>query len=53
METMNCQSKTKTKLRSTTDTGVILIVESPQLIVNKCTQMRHCESYGKNWKVRE
>ena len=38
VETMNCQSKTKTKLRSTTDTETILIVESPQLIVNKCTQ---------------
>ena len=49
METMNCQSKTKTKLRSTTDTGAILIVESPQLIVNKCTQMRHYESYGRNY----
>ena len=53
METMNCQIKTKTKLRSTTDTEVILIVESPQLIVNKCTQMRHCESYGRSWKVQE
>ena len=47
METMNCQSKTKTKLRSTTDTEAILIVESPQLIVNKRTQVRHYESYGK------
>ena len=46
-ETMNCQSKTKTKLGSTTDTGAILIVESPQLIVNKRTQVRHYESYGK------
>ena len=52
-ETMNCQNKTKTKLRSTTDTQVILIVESPQLIVNKRMQMRHCESYGRNWKVQE
>ena len=41
---MDCQSKMKTKLRSTTDTEVILIVESPQLIVNKCTQMHHYES---------
>ena len=53
METMNCQSKTKTKLRSTTDTEAILIVESPQLIVNKDTQLRHYESYGKSKKVRE
>ena len=37
VKTMNCQSKTKTKLRSTTDTGAILIVESPQLIVNMHT----------------
>ena len=50
---MDCQSKAKTKLRSTTDTEAILIVESPQLIVNKRTQMRHYESYGKSWKVRE
>ena len=48
MESMNCQRKTKTKLRSTTDTEAILIVESPQLIVNKCTQMCHYESYGKS-----
>ena len=47
VETMNCQTKTKTKLRSTTDTEAILIVESPQLIVNKRTQVRHYESYGK------
>ena len=47
METMNCQIKTKTKLRSTTDAEVILIVESPQLIVNKRTQVHHYESYGK------
>ena len=47
-ESIDCQSKTKTKLRSTTDTEAILIVESPQLIVNKCMQMRHYESYGKN-----
>ena len=47
MEPMNCQNKTKTKLRSTTDTKAILIVESPQLIVNKSTQVRHHESYGK------
>ena len=53
METMDCQSKTKTKLGSTTDTKVILIVERPQLIVNKCTQVRHHESYGKSWKLRE
>ena len=53
METMNCQSKTKTKLGSTTDTNAILIVEGPQLIVNKCTQVRHYESYGKLWKVKE
>ena len=38
MESMNCQNKTKTKLRSTIDTETILIVESPQLIVNECTQ---------------
>ena len=43
VEAMNCQSKTKTKLRSTTDTEAILIVESPQLIVNKYTQLRHTE----------
>ena len=42
-EAMNCQSKTKTKLRSTTDTEAILIVESPQLIVNKYTQLSHTE----------
>ena len=41
---MNCQSKTKTKLGSTTDTKVILIVEKPLLIVNKHMQMRHCVS---------
>ena len=46
VETVNCQIKTKTKLRSTTDTEAILIVEGPQLIVNKCTQVRHYESYG-------
>ena len=50
---MDCKIKTKTKLRSTTDTKAILIVESPQLIVNKCTQMRHGESYGRSWKVQE
>ena len=44
METMYCQSKTKAKLRSTTDTEAILIVESTQLIVNKCTQVCHYES---------
>ena len=44
---VDCKIKTKTKLRSTTDTEAILIVESPQLIVNKCTQVRHYESYGK------
>ena len=53
MEAMNCQSKTKTKLRSTTDTKAILIVEGPQLIVNKHTQVCHYESYGRNWKQRE
>ena len=53
VETMNCQIKTKTKLRSTTDTEVILIVEGPQLIVNKCTQVRHYESYGRRQKVLE
>ena len=47
VKAMNCQTKTKTKLRSTTDTEAILIVESPQLIVNKRTQVRHYESYGK------
>ena len=41
METMNCQIKTKTKLRSTTDTKVILIVGGPQLIVNTRTQVSH------------
>ena len=53
VETMNCQKETKTKLRSTTDTEAILIVENPQLIVNKYTQVRHCESYGTKWKVKE
>ena len=53
METMNCQSTTKTKLRSTTDTEAILIVESPQLIVNKYTQLRHYESYGRKWNIGE
>ena len=53
MELMNCQSKAKTKLRSTTDTKAILMVESPQLIVNKCMQVRHYESYGMEWKVLE
>ena len=48
VETMSCQIKTKTKLGSTTDTKVILIVGRPQLIVNKCTQVRHYESYGKS-----
>ena len=52
-ESINCQNKMKTKLRSTTDTKAILIVESPQLIVNKCTQVRHYESYGKYWKLGE
>ena len=47
-ESMDCQSKTKTKLESTTDTEAILIVEESQLIVNKCTQVRHYESYGRN-----
>ena len=50
---VDCKIKMKTKLRSTTDAEAILIIESPQLIVNKCTQMRHYESYGRNWKVRE
>ena len=50
---MDCQSKAKTKLGSTTDTKAILIVERPQLIVNKGTQVRHYESYGKSWKLRE
>ena len=53
MESMNCQIETKTKLRSTTDTKAILIVEGPQLIVNKCTQVRHYESYGRGRKVGE
>ena len=53
VETMNCQIKTKTKLRSTTDTEAILIVESPQLIVNKRTRVRHYESYGKGQKALE
>ena len=44
----NCQSKTRTKLRSTTDTKVILIVERSQLIVNKCMQVRHYESYRRD-----
>ena len=50
---MDCKIKAKTKLGSTTDTEAILIVESPQLIVNKCTQIRHYESYRRNWKVGE
>ena len=41
---VDCKIKTKTKLRSTTDTQAILIVESPQLIVNMYTQMSHRES---------
>ena len=45
---MGCKSKTKTKLGSTTDTKPILIVGEAQLIVNKCMQVRHYESYGKN-----
>ena len=48
-----CKIKTKTKLRSTTDTEVILIVEGSQLIVNKCTQVCHYESYGRYWELRE
>jgi hypothetical protein len=40
---VDCKIKTKTKLRSTTDTKVILIVEDPQLIVNTRTQMSHRE----------
>ena len=50
---VDCKIRTKTKLRSTTDTKAILIVESPQLIVNTYTQLRHYESYRRNWKVRE
>ena len=50
---VDCKIKAKTKLRSTTDTEAILIVESPQLIVNKCMQMRHYESYRMSWKLRE
>ena len=50
---MNCQNRTKTKLGSTTDTEAILIVESPQLIVNKDTQLRHYESYGRGRNMRE
>ena len=41
---VDCKSKTKTKLGSTTDTKSILIVEKAQLIVNKCTQVHHYES---------
>ena len=47
-ESMNCQNKMKTKLGSTTDTKVILIVERPQHIVNKRTQVCHHESYGRD-----
>ena len=36
-----CKIKTKTKLRSTTDTEAILIVGGPQLIVNTRTQVSH------------
>ena len=43
---MNCQSKTKTKLGSTTDTKAILIVERSQLIVYKCVTMSHMKSPG-------
>ena len=50
---MDCKIKTKTKLRSTTDTEAILIVEGPQLIVNTRTQVRHYESYGTRQKVLE
>ena len=52
-ETMDCQNRAKTKLGSTTDTKSILIVGGPQLIVNKCTQVRHYESYRMFWKLRE
>ena len=45
---VDCKIKSKTKLRSTTDTKAILIVESPQLIVNICTQLHHYESYRRN-----
>ena len=48
---VDCKSKTKTELGSTTDTKAILIVEGPQLIVNKYTQVCHYESYGKSWKL--
>ena len=44
---MDCKSEVKTKLGSTTDTKTILIVERSQLIVNKCTQVRHYESWRK------
>ena len=52
-ESMNCQSKMKTKLRSTTDTEAILIVEESQPTVNKCMQVHHYESYGRSWKLEE
>ena len=44
---VDCKIKTKTKLRSTTDTKAILIVGGPQLIVNTRTQVSH------RWKVLE
>ena len=50
---MDCKIKMKTKLRSTTDTEAILIVEGPQLIVNMCMQVNHYESYGTRQKVLE
>ena len=50
---MDCKSKTKTKLGSTTDTKPILVVEWTQLIVNKRMQVHHYESYGKSWKLGE
>ena len=46
---MYCKIKMKTKLRSTTDTEAILIVESPQLIVNMCTRMSHREHPRRQW----
>ena len=50
---VDCKIKMKTKLRSTTDTKAILIVEGPQLIVNTRTQVRHYESYRMERKVLE
>ena len=50
---MDCKSKTKTKLGSTTDAKAILIVEETQLRENKHMQVHHYESYRKSWKLRE